>query len=337
MRAPEFWLRDCWQARLLAPAAAFYDLAGRWRARLTMPYTASIPVICVGNLTMGGTGKTPVALAIGAHLHAQRSRVTFLTRGYGGSERGPVMVDARRHDAREIGDEPLLLAALAPTIVARDRAAGARLAANEGAEVIVMDDGLQNSTLAKSLAIVVVDGETGFGNGLVFPAGPLRESVTRGAARADLFIVMGPDRHALTAKLGRHAPVVQARLEPAPAPQLAGARCIAFAGIGRPAKFFATLESLGAQLIERVGFPDHHPYRLDEIETLFARARTAGARVVTTAKDQVRLPSALRNFVDIVTVHAVFEPAAPLFAHIDHVCARRYSREAAGGSRPPRA
>ena len=318
MRAPEFWQRDSWQARLLAPAAGLYDLAGRWRARVTTPSRAPVPVICVGNLSTGGTGKTPVALAIGTHLIVHGARVAFLSRGYGGAERGPVIVDPTRHRASDVGDEPLLLAALAPTIVARDRAAGARLAVSSGAEIIVMDDGLQNPGLAKSLAIVVVDGETGFGNGRVFPAGPLRESLARGMSRADLFVIMGADRHALGTSLGRHAPVVQARLEPEPAPQLAGARCVAFAGIGRPEKFFATLESLGAQLVERISFPDHHPYRTDEAEQLLARARNLDARAVTTAKDRVRLPAALHAQIDVVTVRALFDPAAALFERVDH-------------------
>ena len=322
MRAPEFWQRDCWQARLLAPAAALYELAGRWHARQATPFTAPIPVICVGNLTTGGTGKTPIALAIGAHLRDRGRRIAFLTRGYGGSERGPILVDPVRHSAQDVGDEPLLLAALAPTTVARDRAAGARFAIDAGAEVIVMDDGLQNPSLAKSLAIVVVDGESGFGNGRVFPAGPLRESLARGRARGDLFVIMGPDRHGLATSLGDHGPVLHARLQPEPALRLRGARCLAFAGIGRPAKFFATLEGIGAEIVERVGFPDHHPYRVDEVERLIARARQLGAIVVTTAKDQVRLPPALRAQIEILRVRVVFDSPAALFERIDHECAR---------------
>lgn len=246
----------------------------------------------------------------------------FLSRGYGGAERGPLSVDPVRHTAGDVGDEPLLLAAVAPTIVARDRVAGAHLAMRMGADVIVMDDGLQNPGLVKSLAIVVVDGETGFGNGRVFPAGPLRESRVRGQARADLFVIMGPDRRALAASLGRLGPVLHARLEPETAPHLRGARCLAFAGIGRPEKFFATLEGIGAVLVGRVGFPDHHAYRIDEVERLIARARALDARPITTAKDQIRLPPALRAQVEILRVRATFDTPATLFERIDHECAR---------------
>ncbi len=321
MRAPDFWLRESWPARLLAPAAALYDLAGRWSAQIATPFKAPVPVICVGNLTAGGTGKTPIALAIGAHLLARGRRPVFLTRGYGGTERGPLLVEPSRHRAHEIGDEPLLLAGRAPTIVARDRAAGARFAVQAGADAIVMDDGLQNPGLAKSLAIVVVDGETGFGNRRVIPAGPLRETLARGLARGDLFIVMGEDPHALAAELSRHGPVLRGRLEPEPAPQLRGARCLAFAGIGRPAKFFATIEALGAEIVERVALPDHHRYRDGEVERLIARAQALGARAVTTAKDAIRLSASLRAQLAIVDVGAVFDAPEDLFARIDHALA----------------
>jgi tetraacyldisaccharide 4'-kinase len=317
MRPPDFWRRDGWAARLLAPAGWIYTAAARRRTRQARPFTAPVPVICIGNLTTGGSGKTPIAIAIAEHLIAHGRRVAFLTRGYGGSLAGPIAVDPLAHDAGQVGDEPLLLAAVAPTIVARHRPAGAESAVRAGADVIVMDDGLQNPTLVKSLRIVVIDGETGFGNGRVLPAGPLRVPVAQGLAEADLFVLMGEDRVQLAGILSAHAPLVRARLRAANAAQgLRGRRVVAFAGIGRPEKFFATLQALGAEVIETAAFADHHRYRDAEIERLAARARAVEAQLVTTAKDHVRLPRALRAGIAFVPVHAVFDDPAPLHARI---------------------
>lgn len=317
MHAPEFWQHDGWRARTLAPVGALIDFAGRCRSAATTPFVAPVPVICIGNLTVGGTGKTPIAIAVAQRLATMGRVPVFLSRGYGGRERGPVQVDPRRHDAGAVGDEPLLLAETAPVVVARDRAAGAREALRLGASAIVMDDGLQNPGLAKTRALVVVDGEAGFGNGHVFPAGPLRENLARGLERADAFVLMGEDRHGLLPRLNAHAPVMTARLGPLPAPQLRGARCLAFAGIGRPAKFFATLESLGVEVVERVAFPDHHAFLASEIERLVERARHGALHLVTTAKDHVRLPATLRQQVDVVHVRAIFDAPEQLDAQLE--------------------
>jgi tetraacyldisaccharide 4'-kinase len=317
MRAPDFWQHDGWAAQALAPAAWLYAAVARRRARGVTPFVAQIPVICVGNLTTGGTGKTPVAIALAQHLQAQGRRVAFLTRGYGGRLAGPVRVDPELHGAAEAGDEPLLLAEVAPTFVARDRPAGARAAQESGAQVVVMDDGLQNPSIAKSLRLVVVDGATGFGNGRVLPAGPLRIPLEEGLAGADVFILMGEDRLSLAQGLARHAPVVHATLEPEPsAERLRGRRVYAFAGIGRPGKFFATLRALGADLVGTASFADHHRYRAGEFDRLVAAARAAGAELVTTAKDRVRLPPALREQVAVVRVRAVLADPAPLYARL---------------------
>jgi tetraacyldisaccharide 4'-kinase len=317
MRAPEFWQHDGWIAQALAPASWLYAAVARARARGVRPFVAQVPVICVGNLTTGGTGKTPVAIAVAEHLQAQGRRVAFLTRGYGGRLAGPVRVDPQVHDAVAVGDEPLLLADIAPTFVARDRPAGARAAHQAGAQAIVMDDGLQNPTIAKSLRLVVVDGETGFGNGRVLPAGPMRVPLDQGLADADVFVLMGEDRLSLAQRLGRHAPVVRATLQPDPsAASLRGRRVYAFAGIGRPAKFFATLHALGAELAGCASFADHHRYRADELERLVGAARAADAELVTTAKDRVRLPAALRERVSIVRVRAAFVDPEPLLARL---------------------
>lgn len=319
MRAPEFWQRGGWPALALAPAGWLYGLAGRLRAWRARPADPGVPVICVGNLTAGGTGKTPVAIEIARHLALRGHRPAFLTRGHGGRQTGPLRVDPDRHGSAEVGDEPLLLARVAPTFVARDRPLGARAAVDAGADVLVMDDGLQNPALVKHLRIVVVDGATGFGNGRVIPAGPLRVPLARGLAEADLFVVMGEDIHGLRAMLAQQARVVAARLEPdaADAAAFAGRRVVAFAGIGRPEKFFATLERCGAHVVARTAFPDHHRFSAAELAGLRQTAEAAEATLATTAKDAVRLPPAMRAAVAVLPVRALFAPGAGLFEAVE--------------------
>lgn len=314
MRAPEFWRRRGGFADVvLSPLGAAYSLAGAVRRRLTTPWRAPVPVICVGNLTVGGAGKTPTALALAGTLHDMNLRVAFLSRGYGGRLRGPVAVDAARHTARDVGDEPLLLAERAPTWVARNRKDGARLAIADGADVVVMDDGLQNPTLHQDLKLVVVDAEYGFGNGRVIPAGPLREPLPQGLARADAFVLVGEGGDDLARNLSRHAPVLRARLVPdAAARQLAQTRVYAFAGIGRPQKFFTSLEKLGAVIAGRRAFPDHHPYSEDEAMRVIETAAALGAVPVTTTKDAMRLPAAIRGMVTPLRVDLVFDDPAAL-------------------------
>jgi len=314
MRALEFWLRECWQARLLAPAAWLYGRAAMLRERRAHPVAPPVPVLCIGNLTAGGAGTPPIAIAAARLLREAGRKPFFLTRGHGGALRGPLRVDPARHAAADTGDEPLLLARVAPTIVARARVAGARMAAAQGANCIVMDDGLQNPSLAKTLRLVVVDGETGFGNGRAMPAGPLRAPLAHGLSLADGFALVGEDSLGLAASLAARAPVLRATLEPSAedAARLRGRRLLAFAGIGRPAKFFATLEACGAELVGREGFADHHPYREGEVAALRARADAAGATLATTEKDMVRVPPAQRGGILVLPVEARFAPVDAL-------------------------
>jgi len=309
MRAPEFWHGGpSLAASLLAPAGAVYAAAGRWRREHAVPVRVPLPVICVGNVVAGGAGKTPVALAVAARLLARGRRPCFLTRGHGGSMQGPHAIGPHDH-ARKVGDEALLLARLAPTILSVDRVAGARLAAAQGAQAIVMDDGLQNPSLAKDLSLLVVDAAYGFGNGRVMPAGPLREPPEEALARSDAVVWLQgdePARHGLDpGRWGR--PVLAAQLAPRPeAMRLADRRVLAFAGIGRPAKFFATVRALGAEVVEAVAFADHHAYAPEELMALVERAVALEAVAVTTAKDAMRLPSAARGMVEVVEVAAEF-------------------------------
>ena len=298
MRPPAFW-NDAGapEGRLLAPAGWLYarlSRPGRGRAR-----RAPVPVVCIGNAVLGGAGKTPVSLAVAGRLAAAGHRPHFLSRGYGGRLRGPVRVDPAAHGAGDVGDEPLLLARAAPAWVARNRPAGALAAAGAGASIVVMDDGFQNGSLARDAAILVADGAVGYGNGRVFPAGPLREPAQAAHARADALVVVGSPRCALPNGLPR----LEARLMPAPGGErLAGEAVFGFAGIGRPAKFAETLQELGARVVEFRAFPDHHPYRPEEAMALLERAAALGARCVTTEKDAVRLPADLRGAVETVAV-----------------------------------
>jgi tetraacyldisaccharide 4'-kinase len=311
MRAPEFWMQDGAAARLLAPAGHLYALAARLRRRVTTPQRAPLPVICVGNLTVGGTGKTPVVIALAERLRAAGARPHLVTRGYRGRARGPLRVEAH-HDAALVGDEALLLAQAAPTWLARDRPAGVRAAAGAGASLLIFDDGFQNPSLAPDLALIVIDGESGFGNGRVLPAGPLREPVAAGLRRADAVIRLGADAVGVARWLPRDLPCLEAELRAAPeAPELAGRSVLAFAGIGRPEKLFMTLRQVGAELIDAVPFPDHHRYRPAEIERLLDQAGRAGALCVTTAKDAVRLPVEYRARIAVMPVVVAWhDPAA---------------------------
>src|SRR5262245_59930141 len=315
MRAPDFWRTPTRIARLLAPLGALYGASVAFKARTARPFDPGIPVICVGNLTAGGSGKTPVAIAIAELLRAQGHRPYFLTRGYGGSERGPALA-TRGHSAAVMGDEALLLARTAPTIVARDRAAGARLAREKGATVIVMDDGHQNFSLRRSLSLVVVDGETGFGNGYQIPAGSLREPVVQGLARADAVVVVGEGAPDLK---GFRGPVLRAHLKPDGA-AFAGKTVFAFAGIGRPEKFVAALQASGADFTGSCFFADHHPY--GEEELLQLRAVAGDAVLVTTEKDFVRLTTAQREGIRVLKISAAFDDPAVMTGLLDSFAPR---------------
>jgi tetraacyldisaccharide 4'-kinase len=317
MRAPEFWNTDDWRARLLAPLSFAYGTSVAWKAVHAKPFRPAAAVICVGNLSVGGTGKTPVAIEI-ARLLGQRGRKPFfLSRGYGGKLHGPIRVSADSRVA-DVGDEPLLLARAAPVIVARDRRAGALHATAEGADTIVMDDGHQNFALEKDLSLIVVDGEAGFGNGRVVPAGPLREPVDQGLARADAVIVTGDGDPNLQ---GFKGPVLRTHLVHE-GPDVAGRRLVAFAGIGRPAKFFQALRAQGAELAAAVPFADHHVFTQAEIARLKSKARSADALLVTTEKDFVRLTPDAREGIVPLPVHAAFDDAAALERLLDSLPAK---------------
>lgn len=286
---------------LLAPVGRLYGWIAETRYRNRQPYRARLPVICVGNFTAGGTGKTPLALHIAQMIQARGGAPAFLTRGYGGREAGPLWVDRDTGGAKRYGDEPLLLARVAPTLVGRDRAEGARWIENSGRTItaIVMDDGLQNPMLAKDLTIAVVDGQRGLGNGQVIPAGPLRAPVDFQLGLVDAIVVtegLSPPTSAsgVMEILRRRFPGPVLGVERRPKGNtdwLGETPIVAFAGIANPERFFALLESLGAHIAARIAFTDHHPFTRADAERLVALARTHAAQLVTTEKDHVRLAS----------------------------------------------
>jgi tetraacyldisaccharide 4'-kinase len=294
MREPAFWWRAGeWPAALLTPLAALYGaVAARRLARAGA--RAGVPVICIGNPTVGGAGKTPLVLAVARMLKAAGETPALLSRGYGGRLAGPLRVDPGRQRARDVGDEPLLLARVAPTIVARDRVKGAAAAVAEGASVVVMDDGFQNPSLHKDFSVLVVDARRGLGNGKVLPAGPLRAPLAAQVERSDALVLVGrsPAEPAVAAQARKHGvPLLHARLQPDAgiAAELALNRVLAFAGIGDPEKFFLTLAQAGVAVAATRSFADHHRYSAADARALCEEAERDGLLLATTEKDLVRL------------------------------------------------
>lgn len=311
MRAPEFWAHGGVLAAALAPASLLWRAGTAIRRLAVRPRAAPVPVVCVGNLVAGGAGKTPVALSLAERLAPRGAHA--LARGHGGRERGPLRVDRARHGAADVGDEALLLAEVVPTWVARDRRAGACAAANAGARLVVMDDGFQYPRLVKTLSLLVFDGASFIGNGRVMPAGPLRETLAAGLARAQGAIVLGEDKHDIAASIGGRFPILRARVEPdAAARRFSGRAVFAVAGIARPEKFRATLEALGARIVGARDFPDHHVFTPDEIMAICEDAQALDAQPVTTSKDHVRLPAEARAMIEQVRVRVAWEDEAAL-------------------------
>lgn len=307
-RAPGFWQAGAtsrW-VPLLRPLSALYGAGNRLHQRIAGAQEIGRPVISIGNLVAGGAGKTPTTIALAARLRLLGQQPHIISRGYGGRLGGPVRVDPDRHTAQDVGDEAMLLAAMAPTWVGRDRPAAARAAVAAGASCILADDAHQTYALARRLNLLVVDGGYGFGNGQLLPAGPLREPAEAGLARSDAIVLIGKATVPLP-DFGRR-PVFAATLEPNPADavRLRDRRVLAFAGIGRPEKFFDSLQQVGATIVKTETFPDHAPYSEDTVMRLVETAHRLNAIPVTTAKDLVRLPVSGRAMVDVLRISLAF-------------------------------
>jgi tetraacyldisaccharide 4'-kinase len=299
MREPWFWRNQSITAKVIAaalsPLSALYDLGQRARWKITSPVTTAAPIICIGNATLGGVGKTPFAITLYGLLREEGLQCQFLTRGYGGVERGPLKANPADHNAADIGDEALLLARCGPVWVARDRRSGAKAAAHDGAEVIIMDDGFQNPTVQKAFSVLLIDAEDMGANGLVFPAGPFREPIARAQSRADVTVYVGQTKDSAQRAADHHGSPFAAWLEPreAPPPQ----RVMAFSGIGKPERFFTALRRSGFDVAETAAFPDHHPFTVQNLSALATTASKHGAAMITTEKDHVRLASDFQESV----------------------------------------
>lgn len=314
MRAPDFWYpqsgRASLTANLLTPLGWLYGAASAWRILTTTPRRTATKVICVGNLSAGGTGKTPICLALNDLLTADGTRTAFLTRGYGGKVSDPTRIDTAIHSFAEAGDEALLLATAAPTYVSPTRRRGAEAAARDGADVIVMDDGFQNPALVRDLSFIVIDGAAGFGNRRMIPAGPLRESIRLGLRRAHAIILLGDLSHPRDRELVEASglPVFQASINVDPRAEFDHAKpVVAFSGIGRPQKFFDTAAAEGFDIVEAVPYPDHHAFKAKDLEWLETLASERGAGLLTTSKDFVRLPGDFQAKARELPIRVLFD------------------------------
>lgn len=319
-KTPDFWykpknVKERLLPIALLPLAKLYGAVVRQRFDLYHPIPMGRPVICVGNVVAGGAGKTPVVMSLVDMLLERGYNPHILTRGYGGAEEGPLQVAPNRDTAEDVGDEALLLVAKAPTWVSKNRALGAQAAIDTGANVIVMDDGFQNPAMFKDFSLLVIDGAVGLGNGQVMPAGPLRENFADAIARADAVVLIGDDATGIADRIAaiRPVPLFRAALKPdADNLNLFGKHVFAFAGIGRPEKFKDSLIAAGAMLDGWGSFPDHYPYKTEDLVELVSAAEARGAMIVTTAKDHVRLPEELKEKIHTFRVHLEWQDSAPL-------------------------
>ncbi|MDB5492087.1 MAG: Tetraacyldisaccharide 4-kinase [Micavibrio sp.] len=301
LHTPSFWFdtkTPAARARAMALSSfsALYAIGHIVHQHSKKPRSAGVKVICIGNLVAGGSGKTPAALAVMELVRERKlaAKPCFLSRGYGGSLSGPLLVDPKIHDASMVGDEPCLLADAAPTIISASRLAGAKFAKAQGYDLVVMDDGLQNPALKKDIAIIVIDGATGFGNGLLLPAGPLRTPLHTGFAGADAVLLIGDDATGALSKVPDGKPVLRGTISALPPlSAVAAPLYFAFCGIAHPEKFWDTLEKAGIKIAGLSSFPDHHVYTPADIAELQRQAAELGARLITTTKDSARLRDSL--------------------------------------------
>ena len=304
MKTPKFWNNKNWLSTLLMPIGTLYAAATAYRMKNNVPQTTVKPVICIGNLTAGGTGKTPVAISIAKILQSCGYNPNFISRGYGGTLRGAI-VDNKVHTAQQVGDEPLLLSKQAPVSINSDRFDAAQKAVENGADIIIMDDGYQNPGLKKDISFLVFDGVFGVGNARPIPAGPLRENFNKGLKRADAAIILGEDKTNLEEKL-KKITVFKGKTE-AIKPDIKNENIIAFAGIGRPQKLYNSLKEAGFNILKTFDFPDHHYYSKKELQDMIEAAKNLKADIYTTSKDMVKIPVKMRKEFKVLEIEIKWE------------------------------
>lgn len=312
MKTPKCWQSNSIISKLLVPFGLLYGFLTQLRLKIKKPKKVEIPVICIGNITAGGTGKTPVSISIAKMLGTEMYHPFFVSRGYGGKLKN-ILVNNKKHSANEVGDEPLLLSSQAPVVVNSNRYEGAKLAIKEGADVIIMDDGFQNPSMYKNLSFLVFDGTYGIGNGRLIPAGPLRETFDDGIKRADALVIMGKDKHDLAKRC--NLPVFYAHTE-AVQTHINNPNVVAFAGIGHPQKFYHTLSFQGFNVVETIDFPDHHFYKKSELETILKKAKELDAEVYTTSKDFVKIPTYMQDEFKVLEIAVVWDEPEKLVSFI---------------------
>lgn len=322
MKAPQFWQqRTSIASIVLRPLAWLYQCAVAIYQRTTIPYRSKVPVICVGNVIAGGAGKTPTALAIATLCLQQKRRIVFVSKGYKGKLKGPVRVNLKKHSATDVGDEALLLASTAPVIVAYDRKEGIKAAEVLSPDLIIMDDGLQNSHIRKDLSILVLDGKIGIGNGELLPSGPMRETLRNVSKRIDLVVLIGQDRKKLQKNpyINKH-PIIKAEVKKANRRRY-NKTYIAFAGIAYPNKFFNFLKrEEGATLLESYGFEDHYCYEKEEIKQLIEEAKSQKAKLITTEKDKVRISAIYHKHIDTLPITLAWKDPSSILTVIERLC-----------------
>jgi len=306
MKAPGFWRKNGFLQEILLPFSVFYFFYLRIKSFFIKPEKLSVPIICVGNAVVGGAGKTPVAIAIAKLL--RKKKVAFVSRGYKGKLKGPVKVDLNTHTVKEVGDEPFLLAKTAPCWVAKNRLEGAIAAIDDGAKILIFDDGLQNLSIIKDISILVIDSSYRFGNAMLFPAGPLRDRLDKTFSLSDCCVLLGEETDAsFSDQLKSKLPVINAKFISSAKWAPEGKEFVAFAGIGQPEKFFLTLRQYGTNIVETVSFSDHYFFSKKDMRSLTEKAQKHGARLVTTEKDAVRLPQDFKENISVFPVEIAWQ------------------------------
>ena len=326
IKTPEFWNNKGVASTALLPLANIWASATHLRDRLAKQVSADLPVICIGNLTAGGTGKTPLVSLLYDQLTEAGKSPVIMSRGYGGSQKGPLWVDGMLHTAADCGDEPLMLAEGRDVIIGRDRVLAAQAISNRGIhDIILMDDGLQHPYLAKDMTIGVFDGSAGIGNGRLLPAGPMRVAFDDGVASLDIAFINGDNEHDLTKVINGRVPIMTGNVvaDPTIIADLGDAPLLAFAGIDRPQRFFRTIEKVGGNIVQSLAFADHHPYTQSDLTRLQEDAIRLGASLITTQKDWIRLPTEWRERISFLPITMQTDAIDELLGQIMAVAAKK--------------